>query len=90
MFVAAEDYDGVGLRLDERLIKRPAATFFMTAAENAPAAQIKRGDLLVVDRAEPPAAGRTAVVAIDGELKVSRLPSPGQLWGVVLWIVRAP
>lgn len=90
MFVAAEDYDDVGLRLDERLIKRPAATFFMAAAEDAPAAGVKRGDLMVVDRAEPPSPGRTAVVSLDGELKVARLPSSGQLWGVVLWIVRAP
>lgn len=90
MFVAAEDYDDVGLRLDERLIKRPAATFFMAAAEDAPEAGVKRGDLLVVDRAEAPAPGRAAVVSVDGELKVTRLPFPGLLWGVILWIVRAP
>jgi DNA polymerase V len=90
MFVAAEDYDDVGLRLDERLIKRPAATFFMTAAEDAPEAGVRRGDLLVVDRAEPASPGRAAVVAAGGELKVARLPAAGRLWGVVLWVVRAP
>jgi DNA polymerase V len=94
MFVASEDYADVGLSLDERLIKRPASTFFMTAGEDAPQAGIKRGDLLIVDRAEPPAPGRAAVIASDGELKAARIPPSGklsgQLWGVVLWTVRAP
>lgn len=94
MFVASEDYADVGLRLDERLIKRPASTFFMSAGESAPQAGIERGDLLIVDRAEPAAPGRTVVSAADGELRLFRVPPsgrvPGQLWGVVLWAVRAP
>ncbi len=95
MFVASEDYEDVGLKLDERLIRRPAATFFLNAAEDAPQAGVKRGDLLIVDRAEAPGPGRVVVAAGGGELRVLRLPpawSAGavEVWGVVLWVVRAP
>ena len=92
MFVAPEDYQDVGLKLDERLIRRPAATFFMTAEEDAPEAGVRRGDLLIVDRAEPPSPGRVVVAAQDGALRVIRMPRAGrvELWGVVLWLVRAP
>lgn len=96
MFVAAEDYEDRGLRLDERLIERPAATFFMTASGSAPDAGVSDGDLLIVDRAEPAAPGRVVVAVIAGELCVRRL-APGwreddglELWGVVRWVVRAP
>ncbi len=92
MFVAPEDYADAGLKLDERLIRRPAATFFMTAEEDAPEAGVRRGDILVVDRAEPPTAGRTIVAAQDGALRVTSMPRSGsvEVWGVVLWLVRAP
>lgn len=96
MFVASEDYNDVGLRLDDRLIKRPAATFFLRATGSAPDADIKDGDLLIVDRAEPPAAGRVVVAVVRGEMLARRLP-PGwreddglEIWGVVLHLVRAP
>lgn len=56
--MAAENYQDIGLSLDKRLIRRPAATFFLRAAENDAAAGLKAGDLLVIDRAEPPSAGR--------------------------------
>lgn len=96
MFVASEDYDDVGLKLDERLIKRPAATFFMRAKGSSPDAGVKDGDLLIVDKAEPPAPGKVIVAVTRGEMGVRRLP-PGwreddgvEVWGVVLWVVRAP
>jgi DNA polymerase V len=96
MFVAPEDYADQGLRLDEKLIERPAATFFLTAAGSSPDAGVRDGDLMVVDRAEPPSPGRVVVAVVAGELVVRRL-APGwreddglELWGVVRWIVRAP
>lgn len=96
MFVAAEDYDDVKLSLDARLIKRPAATFFMKATGSSPDAGVADGDLMIVDRAEPPAPGRVVVAAVRGELVVRRLP-PGwleddglEVWGVVTFVVRAP
>lgn len=96
MFVAAEDYADQGLRLDDRLIKRPAATFFMKAAASSPDAGIKEGDLLIVDRGEPPVPDRAVVAVVAGELTVRRLPAGWreddglEVWGVVLWTVRAP
>ena len=96
MFVAAEDYEDRGLRLDKRLIERPAATFFMTASQDAPEAGVSAGDLLIVDRAEPARPGRVIVAVSRGELAARRLPQAWreddglEVWGVVRWIVRAP
>lgn len=92
MFVASEDYEDHGLRLDARLIRRPAATFFMTAEEDEPEAGVRRGDLMIVDRAEPAAPGRVIIAPCEGELRVLRLGRqvPPEVWGVVLWVVRAP
>lgn len=97
MFVASEDYADQRLSLDKKLIRRPAATFFLTADEDSPDAGVRRGDLLIVDRAEPAAPGKVAVAALDGELRVLKLPPAApnggaalELWGCVLWIVRAP
>lgn len=96
MFVAAEDFDDVKLSLDKRLIKRPAATFFMRASGGSPEAGIGDGDLLIVDRAEPPSPGKVVVAAVRGELVTRRLPAGWreddglEVWGVVLWTVRAP
>ena len=96
MFVASEDYNDVGLKLDDRLIKRPAATFFLRATGSAPDADVKDGDLLIVDRAEAPVPGRVIVAVVRGEMLVRRLP-PGwreddglEVWGVVAFVVRAP
>jgi len=96
MFVASEDYNDVGLKLDERLIKRPAATFFMRATGSAPDADVKDGDLLIVDRAEPPVPGSVIVAVVRGELLARRLPPAWrdddglEVWGVVTYVVRAP
>jgi|CXWL01.1.fsa_nt_gi DNA polymerase V len=96
MFIASEDYKDAGLSLDNRLIERPAATFFLKAAGSSPDAGVNDGDLLIVDRAEPLAPGRVIVAVVRGEMLIRRLP-PGwreddglEVWGVVTWIVRAP
>ncbi|MDE2510316.1 MAG: hypothetical protein KGL74_04265 [Elusimicrobia bacterium] len=96
MFVAPEDYADRGLDLNERLIRRPAATFFMKADGSSPDAGVNDGDLLVVDRGEIPAPGRVVVAVASGEFAVRRLPAGWreddglEVWGVVAWIVRAP
>ncbi|NNN07229.1 MAG: hypothetical protein HKL90_15150 [Elusimicrobia bacterium] len=96
MFVAAEDYEDRGLSLDARLIERPAATFFMTARGHSPDADVRDGDLLIVDRAEQPTPGRVVVAVVAGELVVRRLPAGWreddglELWGVVRRLVREP
>jgi DNA polymerase V len=96
MFVAAEDYEDQGLDLNKRLVTRPAATFFMRAAGASPEADVRDGDLLVVDRGETATEGRVVVAVVAGELVVRRL-APGwreddglEIWGVVAWLVRAP
>ncbi|MFI5362341.1 MAG: S24 family peptidase [Elusimicrobiota bacterium] len=96
MFVAAEDYEDQGLDLNKRLVTRPAATFFMRASGGSPDADVRDGDLLVVDRGEPPTAGRVVVAVVAGELVVRRL-APGwreddglEIWGVVASLVRTP
>jgi DNA polymerase V len=96
MFVAPEDYADRILDLNKRLVTRPAATFFLKAAGASPDADVRDGDLLVVDRGETPAPGRVVVATVAGELVVRRLP-PGwreddglEVWGVVAWLVRAP
>jgi DNA polymerase V len=96
MFVAPEDYEDAGLDLNQRLIQRPAATFFLRASGASPEAGVNDGDLLVVDRGEPPAPGRVVVAVVRGELVVRRLPAGWseddglELWGVVAWVVRKP
>lgn len=96
MFVAAEDYADRGLDLNERLIRRPAATFFMKASGSSPDSGVSDGDLLIVDRGEPAVPGKLVVAVEAGELAVRRLPAEWrqddglEVWGVVLWVVRAP
>jgi DNA polymerase V len=96
MFVAAEDYEDQGLDLTKRLIVWQATTFFLRATGGAPDADVRDGDLLVVDRGETAAAGRVVVAVVAGELVVRRL-APGwreddglEIWGVVNWVVRTP
>ena len=96
MFIASEDYEDNGLSLDKRLVAHPAATFFLKAAGASPEANIRDGDLLIVDRAEAPGPGRVVIAVARGEMLARRLP-PGwreddglEVWGVVTWVVRAP
>ena len=63
------------------LVRRPAATFFITAGgismdrlRPVPARpRIHEGDILVVDRAEPARNGSVVVVCLDGEFLVKRI-----------------
>lgn len=69
----AEDYIETQLDLNQHLIERPAATYFVrVTGESMTGAGIHPGDLLVVDRAEAVSSGRVVVAAIDGELLVKR------------------
>jgi DNA polymerase V len=70
----AADYVEGSLDLNELLVKRPAATFFVRCAgESMTGAGIFPGDLLVVDRSLEPADGSIVVAAVDGEFTVKRL-----------------
>ena len=70
----ADDYQEGALDLNEHLIRRPAATFFLRVlGDSMTGAGIHSGDLLIVDRSLHPADGRIVIAAVDGELTVKRL-----------------
>ena len=70
----ADDYVERSLDLNEELITRPAATFFLrVGGRSMQGAGIHDGDLLVVDRSRPPEEGSVVVAVVDGEFTVKRL-----------------
>ncbi|MFO7890407.1 MAG: translesion error-prone DNA polymerase V autoproteolytic subunit [bacterium] len=70
----AEDYITRQLDLNDLLIKRPAATFFVEVeGDSMLDAGIHDGDILVVDRGEMPANNKIVVAALDGELTVKKI-----------------
>lgn len=70
----ADDYVDQRLDLNDHLIDHPAATFFVrVTGDSMTGASIHDGDLLVVDRALEPVAGRIVIAAVNGELTVKRL-----------------
>ncbi|QEA38679.1 translesion error-prone DNA polymerase V autoproteolytic subunit [Pistricoccus aurantiacus] len=69
----AQDYDGRTLDLNERLVKRPSATFFMTVTgDSMGPLGIHDGDLLLVDRSITPRPGHILIALVDGEITVKR------------------
>jgi DNA polymerase V len=75
---ASDDYQERGLNLHELLVHNATATFFMRAGNNENASNgIYQGDLLVIDRSLPPVDGKLAIVEVDGELCIRRLPKKG-------------
>src|ERR1700722_14824931 len=63
-----------GLNLNELLIKRPAATFFVRVSGSSMIkAGIHHNDILVVDRSLQPTSGKVIIACINGELTVKRL-----------------
>ncbi len=77
----ADDYLEGTLDLNEHLIRRPAATFFLrVSGDSMTGAGIYPGDILIVDRSLPPADGRIVIAVVDGELTVKRLSRrPGRI-----------
>lgn len=70
----ADDYVADTLDLNEHLIHRREATFFVHASgESMIGAGIQDGDILVVDRSITPANGRIVIATVDGEFTVKRL-----------------
>ena len=67
----AEQYAEQPLSIDDLLIKRPAATFFVWAEGDSMIGEgIHDGDLLVVDRSIRPADGDVIIAAVDGDFTV--------------------
>ena len=70
----ADDYLEGRLDLNEHLIERPAATFFLrVSGDSMTGAGIYAGDILIVDRSIAPSDGKIVIAAVDGELTVKRL-----------------
>ena len=70
----AEDYVEGRLDLNELLVRRPAATFFLRVeGDSMTGAGIHNGDLLVVDRAATAGDGSVVVACVDGRMTVKRL-----------------
>ena len=62
------------LDLNELLVKRPAATYFVrVSGDSMTGAGINDGDILVVDRSLRPADGDIIVACVDGDFTVKRL-----------------
>lgn len=77
----ADDYIEKTLDLNELLVQKPAATFFVRAeGESMLGAGIHPNDILVVDRSIEPVSGKIVICALNGELTVKRLSKrKGQL-----------
>ncbi len=74
----AEQYMEPPLDLNELLVKRPAATYFVrVSGDSMTGAGINDGDLLVVDRSLRPADGDIIIACVDGEFTVKRLRERG-------------
>ena len=70
----ADDHLEGKLDLNEHLVRHPAATFFVrVAGHSMVGAGIRDGDLLVVDRALPPADGHVVIAVVNGEMTVKRI-----------------
>ena len=77
----ADDYVEKTLDLNELLIQKPAATFFVRAqGESMLGAGIHPNDILVVDRSIEPVPGKIVICALNGELTVKRLERNNEQW----------
>ena len=78
----AEQYQEPPLDLNELLVKRPAATFFVRVqGDSMTGAGINDGDLLVVDRSLRPASGDVIIASVDGDFTVKTLRLGNGEWG---------
>ncbi len=77
----AADHIEKNLDLNELLIQKPAATYFVRAqGESMLGAGIHPNDILVVDRSLEPVAGKIVICALNGELTVKRLTCENEQW----------
>lgn len=70
----ARDHLENKLSLDEYIIRRPAATFFVRVkGDGMTETGIHSGDLLVIDRSLKPKKDSIVIVLLDGEYKLKRV-----------------
>ena len=78
----AEQYLEPPLDLNELLVRRPAATYFVRVeGDSMVGAGISDGDLLVVDRSLRPADGDVIIASVDGDFTVTTLRLGNGEWG---------
>ncbi|MGL6249780.1 MAG: LexA family protein [Billgrantia desiderata] len=76
----AQDYEGRTLDLNERLVKRPSSTFFMSVTgDSMERLGIHEDDLLLVDRSLEPRPGHILVALVEGEITVKRYELRGKV-----------
>ncbi len=79
----AEDHVDGKLDLNDHLIRRPAATYFVRVeGESMRDAGIFDGDLLIVDRGIKPKADDVVIAVIHGDLTVKRLTCCPHGWAL--------
>jgi DNA polymerase V len=77
----ADDYVEKNLDLNELLVQKPAATFFVRAqGDSMLGAGIHPNDILVVDRSIEAVTGKVVICALNGELTVKRLVRVNEQW----------
>lgn len=70
----AQDYIEQRIDLNELLVHRPSATYFVRASgDSMTEAGISDGDMLVVDSSVAPQHGHIVIAAVEGEFTVKRL-----------------
>src|SRR6186713_2454181 len=80
----AEDWIEGALDLNQLLIKRPAATFYLTVkGDSMQGAGIFEGDILIVDRSMKPAHGKIVIASVQGDFTVKRLHKVGNVLRLV-------
>lgn len=80
----ADDYVDRTLDLNDLVVRRPEATFFVRVeGDSMVDAGIHPGDLLVVDRSVEAGDGDVVIAAIDGEMTVKRVRQDEE----ALWLV---
>ena len=77
----ADDHIEGKLDLNEHLVRRPAATFFVRASgASMRGAGIFDGDLLIIDRGVTPQPDDIVIAILEGELTVKRLRKVDRNW----------
>lgn len=81
----------VPLDLNQLVVKNPISTFYMRiGGDDWVEYAINRGDIVVIDRSLEPRKNHLTVVAVGGELSISRfdqIDEEAQLWGVITHII---
>ena len=81
----ARDHFEKPLSLDDHIIHRPAATFFMRVKGNGlQNIGIFSGDILVIDRSITPSADHVVAAILEGEMVVRKLLKKGNVMYIAM------